>query len=95
MASGLARTVPLLQDQFEAGGPFELQLIRTSEDPARLSFRLFFPRFLPTFLDGSLLEQRMDHASSIVVEQANDVAEVQLVVEKQMADLNGMRALEV
>ena len=78
-----------------AGGPFELQSVRTSKDSARFSFRPFFPRFLSALLDDSLLEQRMDHASSIVLEQANDVAEVQLVVEKQMADLNGMRALEV
>ena len=36
----------------------------------------------------------MDHASSVVTEQANDVTEVQLLVEEKVTDL-GMHSFQV
>ena len=55
----------------------------------------FFPGFLPAFLDDALREQGVDYPSPVVMEQANDVAHVQLLVDKEVANLDRMGALEI
>ena len=48
-------------------------------------------QLLPALLDDAMLKQRVDHPSSIVIEHADDVAQLELFVEKEFADLDGMR----
>lgn len=55
----------------------------------------FFPGLLPAFLDDALREQGVDYPSPVVMEQANDVAHVQLLVDKEVANLDRMGALEI
>jgi hypothetical protein len=69
--------------------------VRTCEDSPSLSFGRFVVAFLPALFDDSLLEERMDNDSPVLMEQANDFAEVQLFVEEEVANLDGVGALAV
>ena len=40
-------------------------------------------QLLPTLLDDALLKQRVDHPSSVVIEHADDVTQVELFVEEE------------
>jgi hypothetical protein len=53
--------------------------------------------FLGFFLRSSMTPSasRLDYPSPVVMEQANDVAHVQLLVDKEVANLDRMGALEI
>ena len=57
-----------------------------SFSPGRQVFQLH-----PALLDDAMLKERVDHPSSVVLEHADDVAQVELFVEEEFANLDGMR----